>query len=235
MGWYDANPVNLNPLTPTESAQKWVEYMDLGSVDAVLRKAKEDYDAGEFQWVAEVTNTIVFADPDNQAARLLCADALEQLGYQAESGTWRNAYLSGAKELRTGNATGSTKQAKQNMDMTKNMTAANIFDYIGILLDKQAMANYDFTVNITIADTQQRFILQFKNGAVLQYENAADTKAALSITTSKNAIFYILQNQLSKLNEVAKIEGNTELLKLIMDNLNQFSLNTTPNFNIVEP
>ena len=235
MGWYDANPVNLNPLTPTESAQKWVEYMKLGSVDAVLRKAKEDYDAGEFQWVAEVTNTIVFADPDNQAARLLCADALEQLGYQAESGTWRNAYLSGAKELRTGNATGSTKQAKQSADMMMNMTASNLFDYMGILLDKQAMADYDFTVNFTLADTQQQYMLRFKNGAVLQYENAADPKAALSITTGKNALFYILKGQPDKLSEAAKMEGDTELLKLIMKNLNQFSPGTTPSFNIVEP
>ena len=235
MGWYDANPVNLNPLTPTESAQKWVEYMSLGSVDDVLRKAKKDYDAGEFQWVAEVTNTIVFADPDNQAARLLCADALEQLGYQAESGTWRNAYLSGARELRTGNATGSAKQAKQSSDMMKNMTAANIFDYMSILLDKQAMADYDFTVNFTLTDTRQRIMLRFKNGAVLQYEDAADPKAALSITTGKNALLYILQGQPDKLLEAAKTEGNTELLNLIMKNLNQFSPTKTPGFNIVEP
>ena len=79
MGWYDANPVNLNPLTPTESAKKWAEY--LGDVEVVLRMAKADFDKGEYQWVAEITNVIVFADPTNEAARLLCADALEQLGY----------------------------------------------------------------------------------------------------------------------------------------------------------
>ena len=93
--------MNLNPLTPTESAKKWVEY--LGDVDEVLRMAKADFDKGEYQWVAEITNVIVFADPTNEAARLLCADALEQLGYQAESGPWRNAYLTAALELRYGN------------------------------------------------------------------------------------------------------------------------------------
>ncbi|MFQ6962572.1 MAG: alkyl sulfatase dimerization domain-containing protein [Oscillospiraceae bacterium] len=66
--------------------------------------AKADFDKGEYQWVAEVTNTIVFADPTNTDARLLCADALEQLGYQAESGPWRNEYLTAAQELRHGNA-----------------------------------------------------------------------------------------------------------------------------------
>ena len=102
MGWYDANPVHLHPLEPTESAKKWVEY--LGDVDEVLRLAKADFDKGEYQWVAEITNIIVFADPANEAARLLCADALEQLGYQAESGPWRNAYLTAALELRNGNS-----------------------------------------------------------------------------------------------------------------------------------
>mgnify|MGYP002732347624 CR=1 FL=1 len=235
MGWYDANPVNLNPLTPKESSRKWVEYMKLGNVDDVLRKAKEDYVAGEFRWVAEVTNTIVFADPNNQAARLLCADALEQLGYQAESGAWRNAYLSGAKELRVGNATGTAKQASQGTDMQMNMTASNIFDYKGILLDKQAMSVYDFTVNITLVDTHQRFMLRFKNGALLQYENASDPNAKFSITTAKNALFYILQGQPGNLAKVAKLEGNTALLSLVMVNLNQFNPNRTSSFNIVEP
>ena len=100
MGWYDANPIHLGELEPTERAKKFVEY--LGDVDEVLRKAREDYDKGEYQWVAEITDMLVFADPQNQDARYLCADALEQLAYQAESGTWRNAYLCAAQELRFG-------------------------------------------------------------------------------------------------------------------------------------
>mgnify|MGYP001344661084 FL=1 len=91
LGWYDANPVNLNPLPPSDTAKKLVEY--LGSTDAVLRKAQKDFEKGDYQWVAQITKELVFADPSNQKARNLCADALEQLGYQAESGAWRNAYL----------------------------------------------------------------------------------------------------------------------------------------------
>ena len=94
MGWYDANPIHLDELEPSEYAKKMVEY--LGDTDDVLAKAKEDFDKGEYQWVAQITNTIVYAEPDNENARCLCADALEQLGYQAESGAWRNAYLTAA-------------------------------------------------------------------------------------------------------------------------------------------
>lgn len=82
IGWYDANPVNLNLLEPSESAKKLLEY--LGDVDAVLEKARADFEAGEYQWVAQITKELIYADPENQEARNLCADALEQLGYQAE-------------------------------------------------------------------------------------------------------------------------------------------------------
>lgn len=137
MGWYDSNPVNLNPLMSSDSAKKWVEY--LGDVDKVLQMAKADFDKGEYQWVAEVTNTIVFADPANTDARLLCADALEQLGYQAESGPWRNEYLTAAQELRHGNAD-FTASTKSTGDMVKALSASMLFDYMAIVMDKQALA-----------------------------------------------------------------------------------------------
>lgn len=107
----------------------------------------------EWQWVAEVTNVLVYANPENTAARLLCADALEQLGYQAESETWRNAYLSAALELRNGNAAKKGANAKSDGSILKNMTAEMVFDYIGILLDKHSMSKEDFTINVNLTDT----------------------------------------------------------------------------------
>ena len=100
VGWYDGNPANLNPLPRVESAKKYVEYM--GGVDAVVARARKDFKAGNYRWAAEVMNQVVFADPSNQEARHLEADALEQLGYLAETAPWRNAYLTGALELRGG-------------------------------------------------------------------------------------------------------------------------------------
>ncbi|HEX9468727.1 MAG TPA: alkyl sulfatase dimerization domain-containing protein, partial [Bradyrhizobium sp.] len=100
LGWYDANPVNLDPLPPVEGGKKYVEYM--GGADAILARAAKDFAKGEFRFVAQAVSHLVFAEPDNQAARALLADTLEQLGYAAESATWRNAYLFGAQELRQG-------------------------------------------------------------------------------------------------------------------------------------
>ena len=233
MGWYDANPVNLNPLEPTESAKKWVEY--LGDTNEVLKKAKEDFDKGEYQWVAEVTNVLVYADPENTAARLLCADALEQLGYQAESGTWRNAYLSAALELRNGNAAEKGSNAKTDGSVLKNMTAEMIFDYIGIILDKQAIAKEDFIINVNLTDTKEKIMLRFNNGALLQYHNTSSDSADLTITCPKNALTLILQKDMEKINAVMKLEGDVSKLELIIDNLNQFKVSEEAKFNIVEP
>ncbi len=233
MGWYDANPVNLNPLEPTESAKKWVEY--LGDADEVLRKAKADYDKGEYQWVAEVTKVLIYADPNNTAARLLCADALEQLGYQSESGTWRNAYLSAALELRNGNAAEKGQNAKSDGSVLKNLTSEMIFDYIGILLDKNAFADEDFVINIKLTDTNEKFMLHFVNGAVLQYHNCLSDTAELTITCPKNALVLILGRDMEKIAASMKTEGDTSKLNLIVDNLNQFSVTDNAKFNIIEP
>ena len=233
MGWYDANPVNLNPLTPTESAQKWVEY--LGDTDEVLRMAKADFDAGEYQWVAEVTNTIVFADPENEAARLLCADALEQLGYQAESGPWRNAYLTAALELRHGNSSADAVQVVSNGDVQKEMTAVMIFEYMGILMDKQALADRDFTINFTLTNTGEQHMLQIRNGVLLIYEDALGEQTDVSVTCPKNALLYLLQGNVDALGQAARIEGDMELLKLFASNLNALGSAGFAGFNIVEP
>ena len=231
MGWYDANPVNLNPLMPSESAKKWVEY--LGDMDAVLRMAKADFDKGEYQWVAEITNTIVYADPTNEDARLLCADALEQLGYQAESGPWRNAYLTAALELRYGNQAMNAAQTKSN-GFVLQMTAEMMFDYMGILMDKDALADKDFTINVTLTDVNEQHMLHVKNGVLLVYEDAQRTNADVSLTCPKNALFYILTNNQQGLAAIP-MQGNAELIMLLAQSMNQFPVQGIVPFNIVEP
>ncbi len=235
MGWYDANPVNLNPLPPTESARKWQEYLALGSVEEVLRQAKRDFDDGQYQWVAEVTNTLVYADPENQAARLLCADALEQLGYQSESGTWRNAYLTGAYELRNGVNESLENRPTSSSDLMANMTASMAFDYMGIVMDKKAMSDRDFTMNFTLADTGEKFVLKIVSGVLLQFEGDWDEDAEVSITTGKNALILLLRGNLEGFRAVADIQGDSALLEKFAANMTELTLGVPASFNIVEP
>lgn len=233
MGWYDANPVNLNPLTPTDSAKKWVEY--LGNPDKVLKMAKKDFDNGEYQWVAEVTKVLVYADPENKAARLLCADALEQLGYQAESGTWRNAYLSAAAELRSGNLAEKGKGAVANGDVQKNMSPQMIFDYMSIVLNKEALSDEDFVMNVTLIDTKEAYNVHFKAGVMLVYEGYLADNAQISITGPKNGLLLILQRNKEGIEKYFKIDGEKKYLDLIIDNITSFDIGKNSKFNIVEP
>ena len=234
MGWYDANPAHLHPITPVESAKKWVEY--LGDTDRVLELAKRDFEKGEYRWVAEVTNVLVFADPENIAARLLCADALEQLGYQAESGTWRNAYLTGALELRTGNRTGTIKEAQVEPTMVLNLTSEMMLDYMAILLNKEAMGPYDITINLDLVDTGEKIMLRLKNGAVLTHMGMLAENPDISLTGPKNAMFLLLVGQMNELLKVMQVEGDRELLQKIMENFTELKLGASMSgFNIIEP
>ena len=163
---------------------------------------------------------------------------LEQLGYQAESGTWRNAYLTGALELRQGNAVraGLTNiSAGGVVDMMQNMTASNILDFLAILLDKAALAERDFTINFNLKDTGERFALRFKNGAVLPCMGIAAPDAGLSVTTKKDALFLLMGGQFEPFASVARLEGDVDLLKFVVASCNQFSPTQSQDFNIVEP
>lgn len=229
MGWYDANPVHLDELEPTEYAKKLVEY--LGDADKVLEMAKSDYEKGEYQWVAQITNTLVYADPENEQAKYLCADALEQLGYQAESGAWRNAYLVAASELRNGTdmyppsaVTGSGSTAQQ-MDMQTTL------DYMGIMLDSTKLADKSFTINLQVTN-DQNYLLKVHHGVLLYYPDEQDENADITITTKKAGVLAIAacnEDGISKL--VESVEGDQELYKAFCESMTPLSLY----FNIIEP
>lgn len=193
MGWYDANPVHLHELPPEDFAKKMVDY--LGDANAVLQRAKKDFDRGEYQWVAQITNILVFADPQNTAVRQLCADALEQLGYQCESGTWRNCYLTAALELRQGNFAEKMETVESSYDTRENMTTEMILDFLGIALDKSALAGEDIKVNLSVTDTGEQFLPRFKNGPLLHFEGMQDSGAALTLEGPCQALLLLMTDR----------------------------------------
>ena len=229
MGWYDANPIHLGELEPTERAKKFVEY--LGDVDEVLKKAKEDYDKGEYQWVAELTDMLVFADPENQDARYLCADALEQLAYQAESGTWRNAYLCAAQELRFGTNTDPATRASTSGGITMHMTPEMILQYLGIYTDSKKIEDLSFMANIVLPEAS--YVLCVKNGVVLYEEGSLHEMADATWTTNKKGLFAIATNNREGIDELVEQEGDTTLLDQLMEG--NVATEMDPFFHIIEP
>ena len=229
MGWYDANPVHLAELTPTDYATKLVSY--LGDTDAVLAMAKADYDKGEYQWVAEITNTLVYADPANIEARYLCADALEQLGYQAESGPWRNAYLSAAQELRFGTNTDSSTRGNSTGDTISHMTTEMILDYIGILVDNEKITDLSFTANIILPD--ENYVMRVKNGIVLYQKDCLEDDAEVVWTTNRLGLLSIIQKNQDNVAAMVDQDGNETYLTRLMDAV--VTISDYKFFNIVEP
>lgn len=229
MGWYDANPVHLNALDPSESAKKYVEY--LGDTNEVLKKAKADFDKGEYQWVAEITNVLVYADPENKDARYLCADALEQLGYQAESGTWRNAYLSGAKELREGTVKDNKYRASGSADTQRNMTPEMMLDYMGIRTDSNAAQDLNLKVNLKITDAGENYLLTVHSGVLLYQKGVQARDADATLTMPKAGLFAILNKDAGQQESLIKTEGNKTVLDKLCANIIDFEFF----FNIVEP
>ena len=183
LGWYDANPVNLDPLPPVESGKKYVEYM--GGADALLERARKDFARGEFRFVAQAVSHLVFADPDNNAARALLADTFEQLGYAAESSTWRNAYLFGAQELRHG-----MPKAPPRTPMPRETLAAlrteQLWDVLGVRLNGPKAEGKRIVLNWNFTDTNETFVLNLENSA-LTYSagaQAADADAGFTLARS---------------------------------------------------
>ncbi|MEV6579074.1 alkyl sulfatase dimerization domain-containing protein [Streptomyces sp. NPDC051582] len=162
MGWFDGNPARLWAHPPTEAAVRYVDFM--GGAEEVLRRARQSYAQGDFRWVAEVVGHVVFADPDHAGARALQADALEQLGYGSENGTWRNFYLTGAHELRHGPV--GTCATTASEDLINTLTLDQLFDSLAIRVDGPSSWDADVTVRWRFTDGGDPSTLRLKNGVL---------------------------------------------------------------------
>ena len=230
-GWYDANPASLNPLPPQQSAIRYVEFM--GGADAVLEKAAAYYHEGDYRWVAEVLNHLVFAEPDNQSARRLLADTYRQLGYQAESGPWRDIYLSGARELSGGDKI-SRYDAAQSKAFLQQVPIEQFMKALSVRLDADKASGEQLSINVTFSQ-DENFVLQVRN-SVMHYRRAAvDPVADATLSLSKNLFIDIMVGDagLADLIGSDELAINGSVLKLVRF----FSLLGEPNdnFNIVLP
>jgi alkyl sulfatase BDS1-like metallo-beta-lactamase superfamily hydrolase len=231
LGWYDANPANLNPLPEREAARKYVEYF--GGAPAVIAKARADYSKGEFRWVAEVMRHVVYAEPSNVEARQLAADAFEQLGYASEAATWRNAYLVGAQELRQGPLP--ARPASLDPDMVRAMGVTDVFDVLGTFVNGPRAWARDVVVNWSMTGRPAQVAVTLRNGTLTYVEGARAANAAASVTLARDTFDAIVLGQQSLAEAVkqgaATIAGDPSAATLLFEVLDRFDAA----FPIVEP
>jgi alkyl sulfatase BDS1-like metallo-beta-lactamase superfamily hydrolase len=223
LGWFDANPAMLHALPPRPAAMKFVEYM--GGANAVLVRARKDFESGDYRWVAQVVNHVVLAEPDNKDARTLQADALEQLGYQAECATWRNFYLTGASELRHG-VKRPPLGTSASPDMVRAMPLNLFFDYLGVRLNGPKADGKNIVVNMNFTDTKEKYVVTVEN-AVLNYSKDKQAKDAhCTVTLARSDLDSIILGE-AKLPQLitagqVKIDGQPQKLQELLGLLDSF-------------
>jgi alkyl sulfatase BDS1-like metallo-beta-lactamase superfamily hydrolase len=231
LGFFDGNPANLHPHPPVAAATRYVRYM--GGPEAVLERARADYDAGDYRWVAEVVKHVVFADPDHRAARELLADALVQLGYQAESGPWRNFYLTGAKELRDGVMVLPTPMA-MTPDVIEAMDTGLILDYLAIRIRHQEVAGLAASVQLVLPDIGESYVLELSNGVLHHRHGTATAPTDATVTMPRSQLNAVLASgEPAKIltAQDVRVDGDATALRRMFDALDDFPFW----FNIVTP
>jgi len=234
LGYFDGNPATLNPLPPVEAATNYVAAM--GGPDAVMKLGREAFQKGDYRWGAELVNHLVFAQRENQEAKNLQADILEQMGYQAESGPWRNFYLSGADELLHGVRKPATPNAA-SVDVVASMSPELLFGYMGVQLDAKKAEGKSLTVNWILPDINEKHTLFLENSVLNHWPDYTDAKADVTVTVDRASLTKVLTKQVSFEDAVktgqVKFDGNQAKFGEFMSylvNLNQYFW-----FNIVTP
>ncbi|HEV7614765.1 MAG TPA: alkyl sulfatase dimerization domain-containing protein [Solirubrobacterales bacterium] len=231
MGWFDGNPAHLWEHPPTESAQRYVEYM--GGAEEVLRRARQAFEQGDYRWVVEVVNHVVFAEPGNEEARELQADALEQLGYGAENATWRNFFLMGAKELRTGISGTPTDSAAP--DILAQLSLEQILDAMAIRLDGRRAGYARLTIAWKVTDPDELHLLEVENGVLHHRPSGESFDADATLVIERQALNEMLAKT-ADLAELAaagrlRVEGDGVKLGELLGLLDE----PDPGFAIVTP
>lgn len=229
LGFFDGNPANLHPLPPVEAGKRYVEFM--GGADELLRRARGSYADGDYRWVAQVVNHLCFAEPDNMSARELQADALEQLGYQAESGPWRSFYLTGAQELRHGPPPVSVRGAAQH-DVMAAMTVEMLLQFLGVRLDGPRAAGVNLALTLEVTDAgpdggSETHAVGVARGALHHTRGRPHHGAELTVSTSKAALVSaVVAGRLDSLvaHPDAVVVGRTGALAELSELLDTFEL-----------
>jgi len=206
----------------------------MGGADAVLQRARADFERGEYRWVAQVASQLVFAEPQNTAARQLAARAYEQLGYQQESATARNAFLQGAMELRNGPPQ-LPAFISASPDVIRALPLDMFFDFLGVRLNGEKAQGKTLVLNWRFTDTQQNYVLNLENSALTHSTNSQAPNADATLTLTRATLDDI---SLQKTTFPAAVQagligigGNPQKVMELLGLLEGFS----PGFPVVEP
>ncbi len=236
MGWFDGNPANLHPLPPADTAPKYIEMM--GGINNVIAKAQSYYDNGEYQWVAELLNHAVFAEPNNHAAKTLLANTYDQMAYQAESGPWRSEYLTAAHELRNG-ITAPRFRTEDARGVLTRTPIAIFMETIAVNIDSEKAEGKTLVVEFIFSDVNERYVLSLNNSVLNFYPRPLSDNNTLEPSVSLTLTKAILLNLITGTGDLKTtlFSDNLSIDGSKLDLLSFFGSMSSPteNFPIVTP
>ena len=225
LGWWDVNPATLIPLSPRESAPLYVEMM--GGADRIMSKGRELHDEGKYLEASEILNKLVFAEPQNQAAKDLLADVYEQIGYQQENPGLRNSFLAGTYELRSGIPEGATPESL-TPDIARAMTTDLFLDFLGILMDSRKAEGMEFTINLVTPDNGEQYVVELSNATLTNIEGFQVEDADLTLTITRPGLAQAMTGAKSLADQIAEgsaqAEGDVGVLSQLASTFVRFEL-----------
>lgn len=230
LGFWDANPTTLMPLSPADSAPLYVEMM--GGAQKIINKSKELYKQGKYLEMTELLNKVVYAEPSNTAAKNLLADAFEQLGYQMESTSLRNSFLAGANELRSGMPKGPSINSA-SLDVVRSMPTQLWLEFLAIRLDGSKVADLSFTMNITTTDNGEYFVWELSNSTLTSLPGFHSKNPTHTFTATRAELNRVFMGEIAPRTLVdegkGQLTGDIEILTKLFAAMDTFS----PDFEIL--
>ena len=225
IGYWDANPATLIPLSPADSAPLYVEMM--GGASKIMEKGKALYDQGKYRYAQEILNKLVQAEPGNQAAKDLLADTFEQIGYQQENPGLRNSFLAGAFELRSGIPTGASPKSSVP-DVVRAMSTELFLDFLGIRMDSRKAEGMRYTINLITPDNGEKFVIELSDATLTNIEGYQAENADLTLTINRSDLEAVMMGQKSLRAQIddgtARATGDASIVGKIASTLVQFEL-----------
>jgi alkyl sulfatase BDS1-like metallo-beta-lactamase superfamily hydrolase len=230
LGFWDANPATLIPLSPEDSAPLYVEMM--GGSEKILARGRKLHEEGKYLYAQEILNKLVQAEPQNRKAKDLLADVFEQIGYQQENPGLRNSFLAGAYELRNGIPQGETANSS-SPDVIRAMTTELFLNFLGIRMDSRKAEGLRFTINLITPDNGEKFLLELENATLTNIKGFLADKPDLTLTIKRSDLeqtmmgVKTLEAQIKE--GTAKVKGDASVLNKLASTMIDFD----PRFEIM--
>jgi alkyl sulfatase BDS1-like metallo-beta-lactamase superfamily hydrolase len=225
LGHWDTNPATLIPLSPGDSAPLYVEMM--GGADSIMTKGRELHDQGKYLEASEILNKLIYAEPQNQAAKDLLADVYEQIGYQQENPGLRNSFLAGAYELRSGIPEGASPESA-GPDVIRAMTTGLFLEFLGIRMDSTKAEGFEFKINLATPDNGEKYVVELSNATLTNIEGYQADDADLTITINRSDLEQVMMGAKSLQAQIedgtAKIDGDVGVLQQLASAMVEFEL-----------